>query len=160
MSVNRVSRETPSHGVPSFDHRVTQCKSTVIFSLGKLRNDFQSHRRKTFLPSSMTNSHLSRGTCAVGPADKTGKSVVRYCPDGNLTSAALRRPEKPSEMIAITNSPINVLNPITTMQTKCQRVSAKPHRHRQCKRALSARKGALHPTLVGTYFGSLSRSIG
>src|SRR6266576_3221626 len=105
MSVSRVSRETPSHGVPSFDHRVTQCKSTVIFSLGKLRKDFQSHRCKTFLPSSMTNSHLSRGMRGVGPADKTGKSVVRYCPGGNLPSAALRRPEKPREIIPIYTSP-------------------------------------------------------
>src|ERR1700740_2381772 len=99
MSASRVSRETPSQDVPNFDHRVTQCKSTVTVSLGKLRNDFQSHRRKTFLPSSITNSHFSSGTCGVGPADKTGKSVVRYCPGGSLTSVGVRRPEKPREMI-------------------------------------------------------------
>src|SRR5580658_8221819 len=98
MSASRVSRETPSQDVPSFDHRVTQCKSTVMFSLGKSRNDFQSHRRKIFLPSSITKSHFSNGICAVGPADKTGKSVVRYCPGGSLTSVGVRRPEKPLEM--------------------------------------------------------------
>src|SRR5262245_2505935 len=100
-----VSSETPSQDVPSFDHRVTQCKSAVMVSAGKSRNDFQSQRRKTSVPSSMVNSHWSSGMCGVGPADKTGKSVVRYCPGGSFTSAALRRPEKPREMILIRNSP-------------------------------------------------------
>src|SRR5215469_1434804 len=96
-----VSTETPSQDVPSFDHRVTQCKSTVKVSVGKWRNDFQSHRLNTSVPSSIVNSHWSSGTWGVGPADKTGKSVVRYCPGGNFTSAARRRPEKPREMIPI-----------------------------------------------------------
>src|SRR5580658_10136990 len=99
MSRSRVSRETPSQDVRSFDQRVTQCKSTVAASLSKLRKDFQSHRRKTFLPSSITNSHLSREISGVGPADKTGKSVVRYCPGGSFTSVGERRPAKPLEMI-------------------------------------------------------------
>src|SRR5262249_20941040 len=96
-----VSTETPSQDVPSFDHRVTQCRSTVKVSVGKSRNDFQSHLPRTFVPSSITNSHWSSGMCGVGPADKTGKSVVRYCPGGSFTSAALRRPEKPREIIPI-----------------------------------------------------------
>src|SRR5215470_8004235 len=99
------SSETPSQDVPSFDHRVTQCRSTVKVSVGKSRNDFQSHLRRTFEPSSITNSQRSSGTCGVGPADKTGKSAVRYCPGGSFTSAALRRPEKPREIIAIYTSP-------------------------------------------------------
>src|SRR5215475_8840478 len=41
----------------------------------------------------------------VGPADKTGKSVVTYCPGGSFLSPALPRPEKPREMIAIRYSP-------------------------------------------------------
>ena len=53
------------------------------------------------LPSSIVNSQRSRDMCGVGPADNTGKSVVRYCPGGSLASAALRRPVKPREMIAI-----------------------------------------------------------
>src|SRR5262250_3364022 len=93
------SSETPSQDVPSFDHRVTQCRSTVKVSVGKSRNDFQSHLRRTFVPSSITNSQRSSGTCGVGPADKTGKSVVRYCPGGSLISVGVRRPEKPLEMI-------------------------------------------------------------
>src|SRR5215475_5767912 len=75
-----------------------------MVSAGKSRNDFQSHRRKTSVPSSIVNSHSSSDTCGVGPADKTGKSVVRYCPGGSFTSAARRRPEKPREMIPIRNS--------------------------------------------------------
>src|ERR1700751_4351108 len=102
---SRVSRETPSQDVPSFDHRVTQCISTVMVSVGNSRNDFQSHFRRIFLPSSITNSHWSSDTCGVGPADKTGTSVVRYCPGGSFTSAALRRPVKPREMVPIRTSP-------------------------------------------------------
>src|ERR1700752_3879727 len=103
-SVSSTSSETPSHEVPSFDPRVTQCKSVVIVSLGNSRNDFQSHRFKTLLPSSMVKSQRSSEMCGVGPADKTGKSVVRYWPGGSLASAGLRRPEKPREMIAIIHS--------------------------------------------------------
>src|SRR5580704_19762327 len=73
--------------------------STVMVSVGKSRNDFQSHFRRIFVPSSITNSHRSSAMCGVGPADKTGKSVVRYCPGGSLTSVGVRRPEKPREMI-------------------------------------------------------------
>src|SRR5262249_14252516 len=100
-----VSTETPSQDVPSFDHRVTQCRSTVKVSVGKSRNDFQSHLRRTFVPSSITNAQRSSDTCDVGPADKTGKAVVRYCPGGSFASAALRRPENPREIIAIYTSP-------------------------------------------------------
>src|SRR6476619_540348 len=100
-----VSSETPSHDVPSFDHLVTQCMSTVKVSVGNSRNDFQSHFRRTFVPSSITNSQRSSDMCGVGPADKTGKSVVRYCPGGSFTSAALRRPENPREIIPIYTSP-------------------------------------------------------
>src|SRR5215469_13128488 len=100
-----VSRDTPSQCVPIFDHLVTQCRSTVIFSVGSSRNDFQFHRRKTFLPSSIVNSHFSSGVCGVGPAERTGKSVVRYCPGGSFTSATVRLPEKPREMTPIRTSP-------------------------------------------------------
>src|SRR5258708_40142255 len=94
-------RKTHWQAVSCFGHRVTQCRSTVTVSVGNSRNDFQSHRRKTSVPLSMENSHWSSDTRGVGPADKTGKSVVRYCPGGSLTSAELRRPEKPREMIPI-----------------------------------------------------------
>src|SRR5215471_16130090 len=101
-----MSRDTPSQCVPSFDHRVTQCRSTVMFSVGSSRNDFQFHRRKTFVPSSIVNSHFSSGMCGVGPAERTGKSVVRYCPGGSFTSATVRLPKKPRETVPIRTSPM------------------------------------------------------
>src|SRR5438094_4771048 len=79
--------------------------STVIVSAGNLRNAFQSHLRRTSVPSLIVNSHWSSGMRGVGPADKTGKSVVRYCPGGSFASDALRRPEKPREIIPIYTSP-------------------------------------------------------
>src|SRR5215470_8191287 len=108
MSSNKVSRETPSQRVPSFDHRVTQCKSTVMLSVGNSRKGLQSHRFKTSVPSSIVNSHLSSDTRGVGPADNTGKSTVRYCPGGSFASAARRRPQKPLEIMAIGLHPIEV----------------------------------------------------
>src|SRR5579884_2947607 len=121
MPAKSVSRETPSQVVPSFDQRVTQCKSTVTVSLGKARNAFQSHRRKTSAPSSIANSHCSSGTRGVGPAESTGKSVVRYCPGGSFTSAALRRPEKPRETIAIIqfSSTVLLCNPFCNRGLFC-----------------------------------------
>jgi len=98
-SANRVSSETPSQDVPSLDQCVTQWISTVIVSVGNSRNDLQLQLRKTFLPSSMVSSHRSREMCGVGPADKTGKSGVRYCPGGNFASVVLRLPENPREII-------------------------------------------------------------
>jgi len=92
--------------VPSFDHRVTQCRSTVTFSVGSSRNDFQFHRRKTFDPSSIVNSHFSSAMCGVGPAERTGKSVVRYCPGGSFASVTARLPKKPREMVPIRTSPV------------------------------------------------------
>src|SRR5579863_7277872 len=116
MSTSRTSSETPSQDVSSFDHRVTQCRSTVIVSVGNSRNDFQSHRFKTLLPSSIVNSQRSREMCGVGPADKTGKSVVRYCPGGSFASAALRRPAKPREI-----TPISTPSYRVTYRTACDK---------------------------------------
>src|SRR3954447_23279846 len=123
-----VSRETPSHDVPSFDHRVTQCRSTVKVSVGKSRNDFQSHLRRTFVPSSITNSQRSSDTRGVGPADKTGKSVVRYCPGGSFTSATLPRPEKPREMKPMCTSAYGVHSesPIKSRYSQTEKASIGP----------------------------------
>src|SRR4029077_13077359 len=83
----------------SFDHLVTQWISVVMASVGSSRNSFQFHCRMAFFPSSIVNSHCSSGTGAVGPAERTGKSSVRYCPGGSLTSAAPRRPTKPRDSV-------------------------------------------------------------
>src|SRR5438309_8256237 len=48
----------------------------------------------------MLNDHLSSGVWGVGPAERTGKSVTRYCPGGRRfsTSAGRRRPRNPREI--------------------------------------------------------------
>src|SRR5262249_10141838 len=94
---NNVSSGTPSHIVPCFDHRVTQWISVVMLWVGSSRNAFQLQRFSTVLPSSIVNSHCSSGTRGVGPADRTGKSLVRYCPGGSLMLGATRRPTKPRD---------------------------------------------------------------
>src|SRR4029077_18873910 len=83
----------------SFDHLVTQWISVVMASVGSSRNAFQFHCRTAFLRSSIVNSHCSSGTRGVEPAERTGKSSVRYCPGGSLTSAAPRRPTKPRDSV-------------------------------------------------------------
>src|SRR5215470_11975804 len=48
----------------------------------------------------MVKSQRSSGVCGVGPADKTGKSLVTYCPGGTRPGGApSRRPLKPREKI-------------------------------------------------------------
>src|SRR5207244_12580400 len=49
---------------------------------------------------SIVNVHSSSGVCGVGPADKTGKSSVRYWPGGNRPLSSPRpRPRNPRETI-------------------------------------------------------------
>src|SRR5215469_1554584 len=95
------SSETPSQVVPSFDQRVTQCRSTLKAWRGKLRNAFESHRLSGLFSSRIVNSQWSSGTCGVGPADKTGKSVVRYCPGGSFAVCFPRFPKKPRDTISM-----------------------------------------------------------
>ena len=40
------------------------------------------------------------------PAERTGKSVVRYCPGGSFTSATVRLPKKPRETVPIRTPPM------------------------------------------------------
>src|ERR1700735_5546441 len=55
--------------------------STVTSSLGRSRNSAQLHVRcRPGRP--MEKLHPSRGVCGVGPADRTGKSLVTYWPGG------------------------------------------------------------------------------
>src|ERR671935_2825158 len=71
-SLNRVSIDTPSQRVSNFDHLVTQWMSVVSDSLGSARNS--SHDHRTVFPSTSRSvkSHFARGTCGVGPAERTG----------------------------------------------------------------------------------------
>ena len=60
------------------DHFVTQCRLTVISSLGSARNAAQSQLCTWPVSVLMRNSHEPVFTRGVGPADSTGKSVTRY----------------------------------------------------------------------------------
>src|ERR687898_3416768 len=96
-SSSRVSTETPSQLVPSFDHLVTQWMSVVISSEGSARNSSQVHLLGSSISPTMEKSHSSRGVWGVGPAERTGKPSSRYCPGGSAVSWLLRRPKKPLE---------------------------------------------------------------
>jgi hypothetical protein len=95
-----VSSETPRHLVSSFDHFVTQWMSTAGVSWGSARNSVQVHVRAASTAPSIANAHSSSAVRGVGPADKTGKSRVRYCPGGMRAGSPIKRlrPVKPREM--------------------------------------------------------------
>src|ERR687898_2145661 len=93
----RVSTETPSHLVPSFDHLVTQWISVVISSEGSSLNSSHLLLLGSSTSPSTEKSHCSRGVWGVGPAERTGKPSSRYCPGGSAVSWLLRRPKKPLE---------------------------------------------------------------
>src|SRR6516225_724026 len=96
------SSDTPSHMVSSLDQRVTQWMSVVSVSVGSARNS--SHVQLTgSRPPSIENVHLDSGVCGVGPADRTGKSLVTYCPGGTRSAGAasrLRRKPRETGLIA------------------------------------------------------------
>src|SRR5215210_9196360 len=98
-SSSRVSTETPSQRVPSFDHLVTQWVSVVISSEGSSLNSSHAHLFSSSTSPTMEKSHSSSGVRGVGPAESTGNPSTRYCPGGRWVSCAccLRRPRKPRE---------------------------------------------------------------
>src|SRR5215204_546658 len=98
-SSSRVSTETPSQLVPSFDHLVTQWMSVVISSEGSSLNSSHAHLFSSSTSPTMEKSHSSSGVRGVGPAESTGNPSTRYCPGGRWVSCSccLRRPRKPRE---------------------------------------------------------------
>src|SRR5215212_11946658 len=93
--------ETPSQTVSSLLHLVTQWISTVTVSLGSAWNSSQVQRRDGCAAPLMAKSHCASGVRGVGPAERTGKSGVRYCPGGTRPATAgssRRRPRNPREM--------------------------------------------------------------
>src|SRR5215210_943730 len=96
---SKISTETPSHLVPSFDHLVTQCMSLVISSVGSCLNSSHVHRLGSSTSPTMEKSQFFRGVRGVGPAERTGNPSTRYCPGGRPVSPfiCLRRPRKPRE---------------------------------------------------------------
>src|SRR3712207_5204450 len=95
---SKVSTETPSHLVPSFDHLVTQWMSVVISSEGSAWNSSHVHLLASSISPTMEKSHSSRGVCGAGPAESTGKPSTKYCPGGRRSPPSERlRPIKPRE---------------------------------------------------------------
>src|SRR5678815_5713576 len=106
-----VSRLTPSHFMSRCVHLVTQEISTTYFCMGSLRKSCQVHETFSLTRPSMLNVHLSRGVWGVGPAERTGKSFVRYWPGGmrSFFSPPRRLPTKPRE----TNRSSDIVAPST-----------------------------------------------
>ena len=77
-SSSRVSTETPVHVVSSLDHFVTQWMSTVKVCAGSARNSSHDQETGSSTAPWMVRLHSSSGVCGVGPAERTGKSGVRY----------------------------------------------------------------------------------
>src|SRR5512140_177 len=94
------SMETPVHTVSNFDHLVTQWMSRVIVSCGSAANSSQLHATGGVPRALRVKLHFASGVCGVGPAERTGKSRVSYCPGGSraATPASGRRPRKPREI--------------------------------------------------------------
>src|SRR6187551_1559800 len=92
--------ETPCQPVSSFDHFVTQWMSAVTCSLGSAWSSSQVQRTGSTPEPSIVNVHSSSGVWGVGPAERTGKSSVRYCPGGIRSEGpSRRRPLNPLETI-------------------------------------------------------------
>src|SRR5258706_3727098 len=96
---SNVSRLTPSHFISRCVHLVTQEISTTYFCMGSFRNSSHVHEIFCLTRPSMVKVHLLRGVYGVGPAERTGKSSVRYWPGGmrSFLSPPRRLPVKPRE---------------------------------------------------------------
>src|SRR3712207_3364944 len=75
--------------------------SFVICSEGSALNSSHVHLVGSSISPMMEKSHSERGVRGVGPAERTGKPEVSYCPGGRRPSSSpsvcLRRPKKPLE---------------------------------------------------------------
>src|SRR3954470_1231808 len=71
--------------------------SFVRVSDGSARNPSHVHATGS-APPSIVSFHSSSAVCGVGPAERTGKSSVTYCPGGKRPLSSPRpRPRKPRE---------------------------------------------------------------
>src|SRR5919112_3585470 len=102
---SRVSTDTPSQRVPSFDHLATQWMSRVTSSDGSALNSSHVHLFGSSTSPTTEKSHSSSGVRGVGPAERTGKPSTRYWPGGKWSSVCLRRPRKPREKKLTTQPP-------------------------------------------------------
>ena len=95
----RVSIETPFQLVSCLDHFVTQWMSVSMVSAGRARNSGHGQETGSLTTPSIMKLHSSSGVWGVGPAERTGKSVVQYWPGGSRDGSPVgrRRPMKPRE---------------------------------------------------------------
>src|SRR5690606_18478504 len=107
-SARSTSRETPCQRVSSLDQVVTQWMSTVGVSYGSAVSSVQLQRCTRPVSVVTVNSQRSSGTTGVGPADRTGKSSVRYWPGGSRASSPRRLPRKPRETMPMATSEWNL----------------------------------------------------
>src|SRR5207253_6723511 len=83
-----VSTLTPRQRMSRWVHFVTQLMSTTQSRAGRAVSSSHDHRTGAVTRPSIVSDHRSSGVRGVGPADRTGKSRVRYCPGGVLDRAS------------------------------------------------------------------------
>src|SRR5262245_2190913 len=83
---------TPSHAVSNLLHFVTQWMSRVICVTGRRMKSLHDQLLTGRGPACSVKRQSASATCGVGPADRTGKSVVTNCPGGRRPGAAAPRP--------------------------------------------------------------------
>src|SRR5258708_40146525 len=81
-ALSRSSNVTPCHAVSSFDHLVTQWISVFTVVCGSASNSSQVHLPISEAPDSSANVQSATLISGVGPAERTGNSVVTYWPGG------------------------------------------------------------------------------
>src|SRR5512133_4043330 len=98
-SARSVSSETTDHTVSNFDHLVTQWMSVLMVSDGSAVKSLHVQDFVCSTAPRMVKLHALSGECGVGPAERTGKSVVTYWPGGRRDGSLVgRRPVKPREI--------------------------------------------------------------
>src|SRR2546425_1608833 len=77
--------------------------SVVSVSVGRARNS--SHvQLLVSRPPEIENVHFDSWVCGVGPADRTGKSLVTYCPGGTRSAGAASRLRRKPREIGLTTA--------------------------------------------------------
>src|SRR6266478_5466857 len=77
--------------------------SVVSVSVGRARNSSQVQLFAS-RPPVMENDQRDNAVCGVGPADKTGKSLVTYCPGGTRPAGASSRLRRKPREIGLTTA--------------------------------------------------------
>src|SRR5262245_60453628 len=118
---------TPRQRMSSLVHLVTQLMSTTQSRAGNAMNVSHDHRAGSRTRPSIENDQRSSDVRGVGPADRTGKSVVRYWPGGIRSEtlpgpAGARRPTNPR----VTNCSVMGILPVAERQASVARALGDP----------------------------------